>query len=84
MFEVSRSYLLHSIIVFKFCGVCGNFLQGDAGIEPAVDSVFLDFPHDAFVGIVLLVFLTIGVDLKTHVLDQSLHFLFVHHLAPVL
>ncbi len=56
-------------IVFEFRGVGGDFLQGDAGIEPAVDSVLLDFAHDSFVGVVFFVFPAIGVDLKAHDLN---------------
>ena len=71
-------------LVFEFRGVGGNFLVGDRGIEASIDSIFLDFADDAFVGVVLLVFPAVGADLKAHDLDQSLNFLFVYGPTPVL
>ncbi len=70
-------------VVFKFRGVSGNFLVGDAGVEASIDSVFLYFADDAFVGVVLLVFSAIGTNLKAHDLNQSLNFLFVYRPSPV-
>ena len=71
-------------LVFEFRGVGGNFLVGDAGIEASMDSIFLDFADDAFVGLVFLVFPAVGADLKAHDLNQSLNFLLVYHPPPVL
>ena len=51
-------------VVFEFCGVGGHFLVGNGGVEAAVDSIFLDVADDTFVGVVLLVFLSIGSDLQ--------------------
>ena len=59
-------------------------MVGDRGIEASMDSIFLNFADDAFVGLVLLVFPAVGVDLKAHDLDQSLNFLFVYGPTTVL
>ena len=59
-------------------------MVGDGGIEASIDPIFLNFADDAFVGVVFLVFPSIGADLKAHGLNQSLYFLFVYHVASVL
>ena len=71
-------------LVFEFRSVGGNFLVGDRGIEASIDSIFLNFADDAFVGAVFLVFPAIGRDLKAHDLNQSLNFLFVYDPTTVL
>ena len=71
-------------VVFEFCGVGSNFLVRDGGIEAAVDSVLLDVADDAFVGVVFLVFSSVGEDLKPHGLNKPLNFLFVYHVSLVL
>ena len=70
-------------VVFEFCRIRGNFLIGDGGIEASVDSIFLDSTDDTFVGVVLLVFPSVGSNLKTHSLNQSLNFLFIHGPTPI-
>ena len=59
-------------------------MVGNTSVEASMDSIFLDFADDAFVGLVLLVFPAVGADLKAHDLDQSLNFLFVYGPTPVL
>ena len=71
-------------VVFEFRGVGGNFLVGNTGVEASIDSILLDLADDAFVGVVLLVFATIGAYLNAHDLNQPLNFLFVDRLSPVL
>ena len=59
-------------------------MVGDGGIKASIDSILFDVADDAFVRVVLLVFSSIGVDLKVHHLNQSLDFLFVDRPTPVL
>ena len=71
-------------VVFEFRGIGGNFLVGDAGIEASMDSIFLDFADDAFVGLIFLVFPAIGADLKATSRWSLIVVVFFRHRSPSL